>query len=141
MKDVVRDRKPYAERFLKTLFALSRCRIAENEVPETCSPDCRCTPTNGMKYVRGVRRVMYLLYPAPDFWRTIHAHVACARPSPEARARARARARRGERASACSSFFLSPTLARAWRASNYLSWISSTSTSKVGLNCCHAHLH
>jgi hypothetical protein len=33
----------------KTLFALSRCRIAEDEVPETCSPDRRCTPTNGMK--------------------------------------------------------------------------------------------
>jgi hypothetical protein len=36
----------------------------------------------------------------PGFWRTIHAHVACARPSPEARARP-GPARRGERARAC----------------------------------------
>jgi hypothetical protein len=50
------------------------------------------------------------------FWRTIHEHVACARPSPEP-----GEARRGERARACSSFFFSPTLATAWRASNYLS--------------------
>jgi hypothetical protein len=41
----------------------------------------------------------------------------------------------------CSSFFLSPTLARAWRASNYLSLIFSTSTSKVGLTYCHTPLH
>jgi hypothetical protein len=33
----------------KILIALSRCRITEDEVPETCSPDRRCTPTNGMK--------------------------------------------------------------------------------------------
>jgi hypothetical protein len=38
-----------AERFPKTLFALSRCRIAEDEISETCSPDCRCTPTNATK--------------------------------------------------------------------------------------------
>jgi hypothetical protein len=38
-----------AERFPKTLFVLSQCRIAEDEVPGTCSPNRRCTPTNEMK--------------------------------------------------------------------------------------------
>jgi hypothetical protein len=38
-----------AERFPKIFFALSQCRITEDEVPETCSLDRRCTPTNGAK--------------------------------------------------------------------------------------------
>jgi hypothetical protein len=52
------------------------------------------------------------------FTRTLRARALRPKPEPEP-------ARRGEarRASTlvCSSFFLSPTLARAWRASNYLS--------------------
>jgi hypothetical protein len=39
----------HAQRFPKTVFVLFQCKIAEDEVPETCSPDHRCTPTNGMK--------------------------------------------------------------------------------------------
>jgi hypothetical protein len=70
------------------------------------------------------------------FTRTLRARALRPKPEPESEL-----ARRSERARACFSFFLSPTLARAWRASNYLSWISSTSTSKVGVTCCHAPLH
>jgi hypothetical protein len=70
-------------------------------------------------FTRSAKRSRTPARVGPGFWRTIHAHVACARPSPEAQARP-GEARRAS-ARVCSSFFLSPTLARAWRASNYLS--------------------
>ena len=38
-----------AERFPKTLFALSRTRSQGREVPDTCSPVHRCTPAVGME--------------------------------------------------------------------------------------------
>ncbi len=31
------------------IAAFSRCRTSKAEVPETCSPDCRCTPASGME--------------------------------------------------------------------------------------------
>jgi hypothetical protein len=48
-----------AERFPKILFALFRCRIAEDEVPQTCSPDCRYMPTG-----RGVLCVFCCVFPS-----------------------------------------------------------------------------
>jgi hypothetical protein len=55
-----------AERFPKTLFALSRCRIAEDEVPETCLPIAGARQRTGQSSVRGgaagrLRRVVRLL--------------------------------------------------------------------------------
>jgi hypothetical protein len=37
------------ERFPKTLFAFSQCRIAKTTVPETCSLSRWCTPTIGLE--------------------------------------------------------------------------------------------
>jgi hypothetical protein len=68
------------------------------------------------------------------FTRTLRARALRPKPVPEPSEARRASSR------VYFSFFLSPILVRAWRASNYLSWISSTSTSKVGLICCHAPL-
>jgi hypothetical protein len=31
------------------IAAFSRCRTSKAEVPETCSPDRRCTPASGME--------------------------------------------------------------------------------------------
>jgi hypothetical protein len=31
------------------IAAFSRCRTSKVKVPETCSPDRRCTPTSGME--------------------------------------------------------------------------------------------
>jgi hypothetical protein len=43
------------ERFPKTLFAFSQCRIAKMMVAETCSPKRRCTQTIGMERLRQQR--------------------------------------------------------------------------------------
>jgi hypothetical protein len=40
------------ERFPKTLFVFSQCRIAKTRVPEICSPKRQCTQTIGIERLR-----------------------------------------------------------------------------------------
>ncbi len=43
------NREQSRKAFPKNLIAaFSRCRTSKAEVPETCSPDRRCTPASGM---------------------------------------------------------------------------------------------
>src|SRR3954469_15416024 len=46
---VMKNSSSHAERFPKTLFALSRTGSEGRVVPETCSPIRRCTPASGME--------------------------------------------------------------------------------------------
>jgi hypothetical protein len=55
-----------AKHFPKTLFSLARCRIAEDEVPETCSLDRWCTLTKCSRQVEACcASSVYFIFLAP----------------------------------------------------------------------------